>query len=373
MTFTVSKSELLARLQSAGKIMSAKAALPIMSTFLFEIKEGRLFIAAADSAGQIHTSMDCKTDIEELRICIEHKMLIESLKTLPEQPVQFDINELNIRINYKGGKFDFMGMDPATFPALKKEGDTERTIFPCGKFLKGIAAVNFCALDDGDLRPIMNTILVEGKSSGQINFAGTDGHKMGVLELHNENIHDFSFALPKKVASILKSILPNNEDESLSFSIGNNDVSFSFENYQVYAQLFEGKYPNYQSVIPTGNDKKVIVKATYLKDALSRVGVFTNSSSKLVKIELLNNSLKVTGNDIDFSTNAEELVPCDYTGEELLIGFNSSFMGDILSALQSEECEISFSTANKAMLIYPIPKNEDELRTYLLMPLTIRD
>lgn len=354
----------------AGKIMSSKPINPIMSTFLFEIKEGGLHIVAADAAGQIHTSVDCVTDVQDLRICIESKMLIESLKTLPEQPIKITVKGLEVRIDYSGGKFDFMGMDPKVFPALKPFPEKSDISLPCSSFMYGLSKVLFCALDDGELRPIMNTILVETKD-GTINYVATDGHLLAVLEQKTDISKNMEFALPKKMAGVLKAIMTDDEGCIVDISVSSKEFVFNTGDYTIFIQAIEGKYPNYRSVIPASNDKILNIETTALKGAVSRVGVFTNPAQKLIRLQLKENQLTLVGQDIDYATNAEEKVICTYSSSPFEIGLKGSNLSEILSSIPSENCRMLFSEPHRAVLISPDENRDGEKLLYLTMPLIL--
>jgi len=222
--FTISKSELLTRLQSASKIISSKPVNPIMSCFLFEVKEDKLYISSVDSLGRIEISMDCISE-EDVSICIESSMLLNALKELPEQPIQFTIDKstLGVRIDYSGGKFEMTGKDPTLFPTPKELTGNEDTIqIDNIQFVSGITNVSFCAAND-ELRPVMNGVFVEIEKD-HINFVSTDGHRMDIVKYSSTGKEKQSFILPTKTISILKCI--KGQSDNASITTGNNNVVF---------------------------------------------------------------------------------------------------------------------------------------------------
>lgn len=371
-TIKISSTELLKRLQAVGKIISSKSATPIMSCFLFEARDEKLTITAADASGSIKTSIEDVSISEEITICYESKMLLESLKTLPEQPIIFDINPDNLEtvIKYHGGKFQMMGEAPDKFPVQKKSGEGDKLEILSGQLLRGIDKVSFCVAND-DLRPILNAVLVEinGKD---LNFVASDGHRLGILtNPMKEQEEDFSFALPQKIANTIKGILPKGE-EPIQINVNANNVCFNFPHYIIHAQLLEGKFPNYRSVVPKGNYKKMTITVADLKAALSRVMVFTNQTSQLVVLDLRKNELVLSGQDVDFSINAEERLQCE-SQDEIRIGFKGSFLSEILSSIDSDRLVMTFSDPTKASLIMPEDNIKGEDLTYLLMPIMVID
>lgn len=224
MTFTVLKSEFLARLQSAGKIISSKPINPVMSCFLLKVAEGRLHISATDAFGRIDTSIECQAD-EECGICIESGMLIDALKELPEQPVTFhvDANNLYVRIDYQGGKFEITGKDPLLFPEPREINNPQSINIASESFLEGINKTIFCAAND-ELRPVMNGMLIESGETG-INYVSTDGHRLAMVEHMHGKMPKLSFVLPSKMASTLKGAMQRYAEGDISVTVGSHNIT----------------------------------------------------------------------------------------------------------------------------------------------------
>lgn len=370
-SFTISKKDLLTHLQAVSKIISSKPIHPIMSCCLFEAGGEQLTISAADASGRIRARIACTCEPEtSIKICIESKMLIEALKELPEQPITFTVGEmLNISIAYAGGMYNMVGKEPDAFPEPREVKDPVLMTLTGASLFEGFNKTLFCASDD-ELRPIMNSIYLEPGKAG-INYVATDGQVLAQLSHMSEAIDCHPFPLPAKTSSILRSIIPL--EEQVTINVGSHNVVFDFGEYQVTSVYSEGKYPNYRSVIPTQNDKKVIVETYAMKGALSRVGIFANQTSKLIILNLRKNQMTITAQDFDWATNAEETIVCDYAGPDFRIGFNYSLLTEIVSHIKSIECELSFSEPSKAALVRPTSNDEGEEITYLLMPLTIND
>lgn len=329
-------------------------------------------ITASSADGQIKTSMEYFGDMGELSICIESKMLLDSLKMLPEQPLDIEIQkDLNVRIKYAGGKFQLMGQETGTFPIPQDNEPLGEIRTTCKQFLNGLLKTQFCSNDDDELRPILNAVYIE-VCDGHINYVGSDGHRLSLLQQVALNIQRISFALPKKISLILKAIVPNTDDEIVLLPSGNN-VDCTFKGYQITGRLLEGKYPNYRSVIPKNNDKIITVETNLLKSAISRVAVFSNQISQQIKFEIQNNALTLFGQDFDYSTNAEEKVECDYDGDDFKIGLKHSMLLEMLSVINCDKCRLYFSDPSRAVLIKPENSNEGEELTCLLMPLMLMD
>lgn len=369
MKLIVNKTELFSRLQAVSRIISSKPTLPIMSCFLFNIKDGTMSITAASADGQIRTSLEYSGDMVETSICIDAKMLLNSLKMLPEQPLEMNIQGLNVCVRYEGGKFQLMGQETKTFPAMKDNDPLGEIRTTCKQFLNGLLKTQFCSSDDDELRPIMNAVYVE-VCDGNMNYVGSDGHRLSLLQQKMPSVPRISFALPKKISLILKAIVPNTDDEIVILPSGNN-VDFSFKNYQVVGQLLEGRYPNYRSVIPGDNDKIVTIETNMLMSAISRVAVFCNQSSRLIRFSMKNNMLTLSGRDYDLSTDAEEKVQCEYDGVDYEIGLNHILLLEILSIIPGDRCQMLVSDPSRAVLIKPEANEDGEDLTCLIMPLML--
>ncbi|PXV62626.1 DNA polymerase-3 subunit beta [Dysgonomonas alginatilytica] len=370
-TINISKSELSSRLISVSKIITPKPALPIMSCFLFKVENRVLHISAADHSGRINTTIDNVTTEDEISICFEAKILLDALSSLPEQPIEFLINEnLNTTIKYNGGKFELMGKSSEEFPVENNIPDATSLSIPVVTFLDGINKTSFCVADD-DLRPVMNGIYIE-LVDNTINYVASDGHKLALATYEFPFTRSHSFILPSKIASILRKVISHKE-ETIDLLIGSNNVRFAFGTYIIVARLIEGNYPNYRSVIPQNNDKILTIGTSALKSALSRVMVFSNQSSNLVKFELSNDRIELSAQDIDFSTAANETVTCEYNNDSMAIGFKGHFLTELISAIPSSDLQMSFSDQSKATLITPVDDKSTDKLTYLLMPMMLND
>ena len=371
-TFNVSKTEIQNRLQAVSKIIPSKVTLPILENILLDIKDGRINISAADYEGRMNTSIEGVLVENNISICIDPKKTIDALKTLPEQPISISIEDnLNIIIRYKGGKFEMMGKLSKEFPQEKNISDAQHLSIPSKLLFNGIEKTLFCSAND-ELRPIMNGVYLSF-SQGQINFVASDGHKLALLEHFDESItEDISFVLPQKIATILKNMI-GNSDEPVNLFIKDNFVRIEYKSDSIIATLIEGKYPNYRSVIPQNNDKFLSVETSSIKGAIKRVSVFSNPASSLVKLQLNKNKLAISAQDIDFSTAADETVDCEYSSQEMAIGFKGHFLAELISAIPTIEMKMSFSEPSRATLITPIDEKTGDKLTYLLMPMMLNN
>jgi len=374
MRFVISSSALLSSLLSVNKVISSKNTLPILDNFLFVITENELVITASDLETTLITRMELENVEGEGNIAIEAKRLTDILKEFPEQPLTFeiDLETMAVDILSENGKFSVVGQDAEDFPqqpALNEE-DSVSVLMDINSFNAGIIKTIFATADD-ELRPVMNGIFVKFAKDHTV-FVSSDAHKLvRYKRLDIISDKEDSFILPKKPASLLKNILQKEHGE-LNLTFDSKNATFEFGTYKLVCRLTEGDYPNYESVIPTSNPNKLTIERSDFYTTIKRVQVFSNQASNLVKFNLTSNQINISAQDIDFSISAFERLNCEYEGEEMEIGFKSSFMLEILNNIYSREIVMEMSEPNRAALFLPLSKddeNEDELM--LLMPMML--
>ncbi|MGB5989360.1 MAG: DNA polymerase III subunit beta [Marinifilaceae bacterium] len=375
MNFVVSSTSLLSHLQAIGRVISSKNTMPILDCIVFDVKDGKIKITASDLETTLTSEILPDSISEEGRVAIPAKIILEIVKKFPEQPLSFEIN-LNtfaIRILSDNGEYTLVGFDADEFPntEMQTEGKSVKFSTTCSLLLDGINKTFFATASD-ELRPVMNCIFVE-ISSSNLNFVASDAHKLVRYKRFDANtdVEDESFILPKKPASLLKNILPKKEDV-LSVEYTNKRAIFNFGTYTLSCKLVEGKFPNYNSVIPQNNPNKVIIDRDSILGTLGRVAVVSNPASSLVKLELGQNKLVVSAQDVDFSTSGHETLACQYEGPEFSIGFKAPYMQEIISNIDASNIVIELSDPTRPGLFLPYDsENADEDVLMLLMPMMI--
>ncbi len=374
MKFVVSSTELLGHLQAISRVISSKNTLPILDSFLFNLSDNELEITASDLESTLITRMKLENTDGNGMIAIPARILLDSLKEFSAQPLTFDINNqtLAIEIISENGKFSVVGQNGTDFPALPSIKEEGRTVFNIDAevMLSGINKTLFATADD-ELRPVMGGIFVE-VSTDKVTFVASDAHKLVRYERSDAHGDDISsFILPKKPASLLKNILPK-ESGSFPVEFDDKNAFFNLNDYKVVCRLVEGNYPNYNSVIPKNNPKKITVDRVELFNTLKRVSVFSNAASNLVKLQFTGNMVTVSAQDIDFSHSAYERVKCQYEGDEMEIGFKSLFLLEILGNISSQDVNLELAEPSRAGLFLPaVNDNESENLLMLLMPMMI--
>jgi DNA polymerase-3 subunit beta len=374
MKFVVSSTELLGHLQGISKVISTKNTLPILDNFLFKMEGNDLEITASDLESTLITKLILENADGDGSIAIPARILLDTLKEFSEQPLTFeiDLDSMAIVISSEKGKFSIVGQNGIDFPVLPSIKDEKKFSFPIDAsiLLAGLSKTLFATADD-ELRPVMGGVFVEAGTE-KISFVASDAHKLVRYSRSDAKAEDnASFILPKKPASLLRNILPK-EEGPVSVEFDDKNAFFTLSDYKVVCRLVEGNYPNYSSVIPTNNPRKITVDRIELFNTLKRVSVFSNQASNLVKLELTGNQIKVSAQDIDFSISAYERINCQYEGEEMEIGFKSIFMIEILSNISSQDVVIELADPTRAGLFLPSEtETESEDLLMLLMPMMI--
>lgn len=373
MEFIVSTSELLAQLNIVKSVINSKNSLPILDNFLFNLNGNTLKIAASDLETTLNTEMHLANAKGDGTIAIDAKRLTDLLKEFTDQPLTFKVNLTTYQIDILSttGKFNIVGQNGDEFPKLPQlEEEFSSVTIDSETLQKGIANTIFATGDD-DMRPVMNGIFVE-LTTEHFRFVATDSHKLARYTRSDiKSDKDASFILPKKTANILKNILAK-DGNSITVEFDSKNAFFNLTNYRMVCRLIEGKYPAYQSVIPTQNHNQLIVDRTDFYNKLKIVSLFANAASNLAKLEMGGANLLISAQDIDFSSSGQEQLSCQYNGEDMAIGFKSKFLLDILQNINSVEVCLQLSDPVRAGLIMPAEKeDENEDILMLLMPMMV--
>ena len=374
MRFDVSSTALLSRLQSISKVIASKNSLPILDSFLFKLEGNVLMVTASDAETRLVTSVDVMNAHGSGLFAVSAKILLDPLKELPEQPLTFDINDENLEIfiHFQNGKYNFIGQKGDTYPQQKPLSENAIAFtMNAQTLLNGISRSLFATADD-ELRPVMNGIYFDIHAD-DLTFVASDGHKLVRLRsLSVQSGERASFILPKKPANLLKNLLAK-ESELVNIKFDDNNAYIVCGNFEMICRLIEGRYPNYNSVIPQENPFKVTIDRISFLNALKRVSVFSNPASSLVKLQLKASLMTVSAQDIDFSTSAEEHIACQFDGSELNIGFKATYLIEILSNITSEDVILELADPSRAGLIVPSENEKEEDLLMLLMPMMLND
>lgn len=374
MKFVISSSTLSSRLQIVGRVIAPKNNLPILDSFLFDIRDNKLTLTASDNETTLTTVVDLVESDADIRFAVNAKTVQDAIKEIPEQPLDFFVNpnSMEITVEYQNGKYNFMGQAADEYPLPPTMDDDNVSLcLASSVLLNSINRALFATADDA-LRPVMNGIYFDA-SDENLAVVASDGHKLACGRVYGAKAsRPGTFILPKKPAGLLRNILAKEQGEAVMRFTDRNAV-VSTENYVVSCRLIEGRYPNYNSVIPQNNPNCVTVNRGALLSALRRVLIFSSATSALIKIQLAASKMTISSQDIDFSMSAEESLLCDYSGMPMSIGFKGTFLTELLNNLEGEEVVMQLSDASRAGVMVPAQQQEGEHVLMLLMPMMLND
>jgi len=378
MKFIASSTELLSHLQAISRVINNKSTFPILENFLFDLNGNTLTLTASDMETTLVTTMNVENAEGKGKVALTAKLLLDTLREFPEQPLEFDINDSNLAMVIKSanGSYNFIGQNGDEYPRLPDlQADVRQLVLPVDTLAKGVFKTIFATASD-ELRPVMNGIFFDIDANG-LTFVATDAHKLVRFKTNYSSAsvkgdERESFILPQKPATMLKNILPK-ESGDVTIEFDNKNTRFKLENYTMVCRQVEGRFPNYNGVIPKENPHKIIVDRLTILNALKRVSVFSNQASNLIKLSISTNQIQISAQDIDFSISAEEHINCQYSGENINIGFKSSFLIEILNNMDVSEVVFELAEPSRAGLILPFEKVENESLLMLLMPMLLND
>lgn len=371
MKFDVSSAKLLKQLQIAGGAISSNPVLPILEDFLFSISGNVLTVTATDMETSITTSLDVMSEGEG-KFAVPAKILLETLKALPEQPItlSFDEETFGIELTSNYGKYKLAGESGQDFPEIPTESDSEDSITVPPDTLANAINKTLFATSNDELRPSMTGVFFEIDFS-KLTMVATDAHKLVkfVYDKLEGNLNA-SFIVPKKPLQLIKGNLSNATEVTISFN--NSNAFFTFGGIKVAARLIDSLYPKYNSVIPVDNPNLLVVRRQDFQNSLRRIAIYSNKTTSQIELSIADGSLTISSRDLDFSNEASEQLPCTYEGEPIRIGFNAKFMVEMLGVLESDEIKMELSTPNRAGIILPLEEEkEGESILMLVMPVMI--
>ena len=374
MKFTVSSTALSSKLNALSRVINNKNSLPILNDFLFEVQSNVLNMTASDSENVMKTNLELIESDGDYRFAVNSHDLLEAVKGFSEQPITFDIDpRTNIaKISYQNGLFSLPVENADEYPQATKISDTASTIVISNVLLAENVNRSLFATAQDELRPVMNGIFFD-LTPDCLAIVASDGHKLvrnKVLTIHNDQ--PASFILPKKPASLLKSILgKDGGDVTIRFDERNAQIQYG--DGEIICRLIEGRYPNYNSVIPQNNPNSLTVDRLGLLAALRRVQPFANDSSNLIKFHVENGILQLDAEDYDFSKTATERMSCEYNGQPMSIGFKGSSFIEILSNFDCQDVTLLLADPSRAGLVLPSEQPEGQDVLMLMMPMLIND
>ncbi|MGA8855474.1 MAG: DNA polymerase III subunit beta [Christiangramia sp.] len=372
MKFIVSSNYLLKQLQILGGVINNSNTLPILDNFLFDLNNDELTVSASD----LETTMSAKLKVEsdsEGKIAVPAKLLLDTLKTFPEQPLTFVVEDNNtIELSSNHGKYALAYADGEEFPNPVELEEPNSTVVEADILASAISKTIFASGND-DLRPVMSGVFFQFKEDG-LTFVATDAHKLVKYSRDDIKANQAAeFIMPKKPLNLLKGILAGSESEVL-IEYNESNAKFTFDETQLICRLIDGKYPNYEAVIPKENPNKLTIERNQFLSSVRRVSIFSNKTTHQVRLKIAGAELNISAEDVDYSNKAEERLTCSYQGDDMQIGFNSRFLIEMLGNLTADEVMLEMSLPNRAGILTPVDGlDPGEKITMLVMPVMLNN
>ncbi|KEO75083.1 DNA polymerase III subunit beta [Anditalea andensis] len=372
MKFIVSSSALLKQLSAINGVVTTNPVVPILENFLFEIKEGKLTITASDLQTSMMTEIDVEAK-EDGNIAVPAKILMETLKNLPEQPVTFSIDRdtYSIEISSDNGRYKLAGENATDFPKIPTVTNATAVDMSSEVLSNAINNTIFATSND-ELRPAMTGVYVN-LSATNATFVATDGHRL--IRYRRVDIASpdaASIIIPRKALNLLKSTLPS-DNVPVTVEFNSSNAYFNFSNIKMICRLIDERFPDYENVIPVDNNNNMTIDRLEFMGSMKRIAIYANKTTHQVRLKLAGSELQISAEDLDFSNEANERLSCEHDGEDIEIGFNAKFLVEMLNNISAKEVTLKFSAPNRAGLIVPSDKGENEDILMLVMPVMLNN
>ncbi len=372
MKFIVSSSYLLKQLSDINGVITTNPVVPILENFLFEISDGNLTVTASDLQTSMITELQVEAK-EDGSIAIPARILLETLRNLPEQPVTFSIdsNTYSIEINSDNGRYKLAGENATDFPKIPTVSDGY-TVNVSSEVLGRAINNTIFATSNDELRPAMTGVYIKLDDTNTT-FVATDSHRLiryRRVDVAADMGH--SMIVPRKALTLLKATLPS-ELTNVNLEFNTSNAFFNFNNVKMICRLIDERFPDYENVIPLDNNNVVVIKKDELLNSLKRIAIYANKTTHQVRLKVTGSELLVSAEDLDFSNEANERLACEHDGEDIEIGFNAKFLVEMLGNIDSEEITLKLSAPNKAGIVTPNEKDEEEDILMLVMPVMLNN
>lgn len=372
MKFIVSSSALLKQLTSINGVITTNPVVPILENFLFEINDGKLTVTASD----LQTSMISELEVEAKdsgNIAVPARILLETLKNLPEQPVTFSIDEetYSIEISSDNGRYKLAGENATDFPKISVVTEGDSVNLSSDVLAEAINSTIFATSND-ELRPAMTGVFLN-LSDTNTTFVATDGHRLvryRRVDVASET--ESAIIIPRKALNLLKATLPT-MPTNVNIEFNATNAFFKFGNIQMVCRLIDERFPDYENVIPADNTNHMVISKNEFLSSLRRIAIYANKTTHQVRLKITGSELLISAEDIDFSNEANERLSCEHDGEDIEIGFNAKFLIEMLNNISAKNVSLQLSTPNRAGLIVPVEKVENEDVLMLVMPVMLNN
>jgi DNA polymerase III subunit beta len=370
MKFVVSSSVLLKQLSAVNGVIANNPIVPILENFLFQIDQNQLTVTASDLQTVMITTLAVESS-DSGAIAVPARLLLDTLRGLPDQPITFKVDKdtFGTEIITENGRYKLSGENPIDFPKVPQVTKSISVSIPADVLGSAIANTIFAVSND-DLRPAMTGVYVQ-LSAEYTNFVATDGHRLiRYRRTDMKSEHESTMIIPRKALTLLKATLPS-DDTTVTADFSAANAFFSFNNVRMICRLIDERFPDYENAIPQNNPNVMTINRSEFLGSLKRISIYSNKTTHQIRLKLAKNDLVISAEDLDYSNEANEKLMCDYDGEEMEIGFNAKFMVEMLGNISSNMIALEMSQPNRAGLIIPSDKKEDEDILLLVMPVML--
>ncbi len=372
MKFIVSSSYLLKQLSAINGVITTNPVVPILENFLFEISDGTLTITASDLQTSMITELEVEAK-EDGNIAIPAKILLETLRNLPEQPVTFsiDADTYSIEINSDNGRYKLSGENATDFPKIPTVSDGYSVNMSSGVMAQAINSTIYATSND-ELRPAMTGVYIKLDETNTT-FVATDSHRLiryRRVDVASDMAH--SMIIPRKALTLLKATLPS-ENTNVNLEFNASNAFFSFNNVKMICRLIDERFPDYDNVIPSDNENAMNINKAELLSSLKRIAIYANKTTHQVRLKITGSELMISAEDLDFSNEANERLSCEHDGEDIEIGFNAKFLIEMLNNVDAKEITLKLNAPNRAGIILPVEQDENEDILLLVMPVMLNN
>ena len=370
MKFVVSSTVLLKQLSAVNGVIANNPIVPILENFLFQIDQNQLTVTASDLQTVMITTLAIEST-DSGAIAVPARLLLDTLRGLPDQPVTFKIDKdtFGTEIITENGRYKLSGENPIDFPKVPQVTKSISVSIPADVLGSAIANTIFAVSND-DLRPAMTGVYVQ-LSAEYTNFVATDGHRLiRYRRTDMKSEHESTMIIPRKALTLLKATLPS-DDTTVTADFSSANAFFSFNNIRMICRLIDERFPDYENAIPQNNPNVMTINRSEFLGSLKRISIYSNKTTHQIRLKLAQNDLVISAEDLDYSNEANEKLMCDYEGDEMEIGFNAKFMVEMLGNISSNMISLEMSQPNRAGLIIPSDKKENEDILLLVMPLML--
>jgi DNA polymerase III subunit beta len=370
MKFVVSSSVLLKQLSAVNGVIANNPIVPILENFLFQIDQNQLTVTASDLQTVMITTLAIEST-DSGAIAVPARLLLDTLRGLPDQPITFKIDKdtFGTEIITENGRYKLSGENPIDFPKVPQVTKSISVSIPADVLGSAIANTIFAVSND-DLRPAMTGVYVQ-LSPEYTNFVATDGHRLiRYRRTDMKSEHESTMIIPRKALTLLKATLPS-DDTTVTADFSSANAFFSFNNIRMICRLIDERFPDYENAIPQNNPNVMTINRSEFLGSLKRISIYSNKTTHQIRLKLAQNDLVISAEDLDYSNEANEKLMCDYEGDEMEIGFNAKFMVEMLGNISSNMISLEMSQPNRAGLIIPSDKKENEDILLLVMPVML--